>query len=377
MVTEAEKLKALEKAVEKATKLQEADKFAQAISALDPAIAAYDGRVPEDNAWLQHQLEQALLIRGTSHWNVHTLDKARADFERAAKVQPTGDWSRAYLAELSYEEGKHDEAVKIAVKALQRPPGSYALFELLKTATLANVARGDMAEASEHGERIRASFTGDKSKLKDLLTALGKLAQENPSRARDANALVAKLGGGKPKKSPRAAKTKKAKKSSSKEKPRPRPRPAFSKEQQAILDAHALWVSSKGKKGARFSAENLAAFAGEDGRPVLRGAFLEKADLGAADHEGSPVDFSGANLAGAIVTAANFLGSNFDGADLRGVEFVDSTFEGCSFEDADLSGADLRGADCHSWESLKGARYDGKTRYDDYLDPEEAGMRRV
>jgi len=131
----------------------------------------------------------------------------------------------------------------------------------------------------------------------------------------------------------------------------------------AVLEAHAAWLASDGRRGrradladARLSGADLA---GRNlVRAVLTGADLTGADLseavldharmtrvrlGGADLLGASLveaDLTWADLTGARMTAANLTGACLAEADLTGARL-----KGVDFTNADLEGADLRGAD--------------------------------
>lgn len=86
---------------------------------------------------------------------------------------------------------------------------------------------------------------------------------------------------------------------------------------EKILDKHAKWLKTEGKKGERAD---------------LSGAILSDAILCGAN-------LNGANLRGANLRDANLRGANLCDADLR-----DADLRGADLRDADLSDADLRDA---------------------------------
>ena len=115
----------------------------------------------------------------------------------------------------------------------------------------------------------------------------------------------------------------------------------------------------------------------------------------------------GANLIGAHLEGANLRGVHLEGADLRGVHLEGADLSETHLERADLRGAHLEGAklvlahleeanlsytylqgaflrnawfnETDLWDKklLNRAKYDNETKFPDWLNPEEHGMRRV
>ncbi len=120
---------------------------------------------------------------------------------------------------------------------------------------------------------------------------------------------------------------------------------------QALLAAHAEWLESGGRAGAR------ADLPGKSLRPFsffmadLRRANLRRADLARCEVQWANLreaDLEGANLAGADLFQSSLAGARLRGARLGGAGLMSADLLG-----ADLAGADLKGAD------LKGARLGG------------------
>lgn len=87
---------------------------------------------------------------------------------------------------------------------------------------------------------------------------------------------------------------------------------AYPERLKQTLQAHAAWVASKGREGAR------ADFQGADLRSAdLQGVNLQAANLEGADLRGA--DLSRANLAAAELLEANLEGADLSGANLQGV----------------------------------------------------------
>ena len=152
-------------------------------------------------------------------------------------------------------------------------------------------------------------------------------------------------------------------------------------------------LSDTDLRGADFSRAGLheVLFLGAD----LRGAVFLEADLrGAvfleADLRGAV--FWGANLYGAVLSYANLYGAVFSRADLRGAVLSDADLRGAVLSDANLYGADLSEANLQGVNLenvlfdqialrekrlLDRAEYDDKTKFPDWLNPEEYGMQLV
>lgn len=129
---------------------------------------------------------------------------------------------------------------------------------------------------------------------------------------------------------------------------------------------------------------------GENQRLDLRGTDLRRANLAGANFAGailSRAHLEEANLAGirlddAILRAAQLdhanlaeaamersflLNANLTGARLRAAKLREAYLGGSRFDGAELLGADLTGAVGLTWEQLKTASRDNRTRFPDYL----------
>jgi uncharacterized protein YjbI with pentapeptide repeats len=132
---------------------------------------------------------------------------------------------------------------------------------------------------------------------------------------------------------------------------------------EAVLEAHARWLASGGRRGRRaeladadlsgadLAGRNLtrAILAGTDlsgadlSEAVLDHARMIRARLGGADLLGASLveaDLTWATLSGARMGSAVLIGACLAEADLTGARL-----KGADFTNADLEGADLRGAD--------------------------------
>ena len=126
-----------------------------------------------------------------------------------------------------------------------------------------------------------------------------------------------------------------------------------SKEFQAILKNHKLWVESGCKQGnranllgANLEGANLSRANLEGAN--LRGAYLKGANLLGANLIGA--NLLRANLQGAILSRANLRGAYLKGANLRGASLYKANLLGASLSRANLNGAILEGADLQGTE---------------------------
>lgn len=113
-----------------------------------------------------------------------------------------------------------------------------------------------------------------------------------------------------------------------------------------VLDAHAAWAASGGRRGRR------AALEGAD----LKGADLSGRDLTRADLSGA--DLSGADLSEAVLDHARMTRVRLEGADLLGASLVEANLTWAVLARARLGSADLTGA-CLADADLTGARLKG------------------
>ena len=119
---------------------------------------------------------------------------------------------------------------------------------------------------------------------------------------------------------------------------KPSQRKISSERLKEILEAHAKWVRSEGKEGARADLSDTD----------LRGADLEKADLRGADLERA--DLSQANLENADLRKANLRHVNFSATILRRANLRDANLRDANLADAQgltafqLAGSILAGA---------------------------------
>ena len=135
--------------------------------------------------------------------------------------------------------------------------------------------------------------------------------------------------------------------------------------------------------GADFSHANLYG-------AVLSGAHFEGADFSEANLHGA--DFSEAHLKRAHFLYADLEGADFSEAhlheaDLSGANLRWAVLSGANLYEADLSGAHLQGVDLKNAgfdlnvlrdkKLLNDAEYDDETKFPDWLDPNEYGMRLV
>jgi hypothetical protein len=114
-----------------------------------------------------------------------------------------------------------------------------------------------------------------------------------------------------------------------------------SEDLQSILDSHAEWVKTNGKKGER------ADLGGAD----LRTADLLEADLRAAD-------LNRANLVNSDLLRVNFNQANLHEANLRVADLREANLRRANLHGADLRQANLRGADL-TLANLRGADLKG------------------
>ena len=156
---------------------------------------------------------------------------------------------------------------------------------------------------------------------------------------------------------------------------------------------HGADLSEAHLKGAHFSHADLegADFSGADRVLfVLWSADLVGADFSEAHLKGA--HFSQVNLESADFSEANLHGADFSEAHLKRAHFLYADLEGADFSEAhlheaDLSGAHLQGVDLKNAgfdlnvlrdkKLLNDAEYDDETKFPDWLDPNEYGMRLV
>ena len=109
-------------------------------------------------------------------------------------------------------------------------------------------------------------------------------------------------------------------------------------------------------------------------------AHLEGANLGGAHLEGA--NLGGAHLEGANLRGACLEGANLGGAHLEGANLIGACLEGANLIEAHLQGVNLKNVGFDQI-ALRGnnllylAAYDDETKFPDWLNPEEHGMRRV
>jgi len=150
-----------------------------------------------------------------------------------------------------------------------------------------------------------------------------------------------------------------------------------------ILEDHALWLGSKGKKGHRADLTG-AIMDGADldhadlkdailndarlNRTHLNYAVLNEAKLKNAELLGADLanaDLGGADLSGANLYEAQLCNANLGEARLNGAELVGADVSGAHFIEAHLTDADLSGMDLTDANfllvDLRGARYEPKS----------------
>ena len=152
-----------------------------------------------------------------------------------------------------------------------------------------------------------------------------------------------------------------------------------------MLDDHAEWLQSGGKKGVQAVLEgkdfygvtlnradltraNLQDIILTDAacvKAVFEGADLTKADLSHGNFSGA--DFNHAKLCSAVLAGtrlrdADLHGADLTGADLRGANLREANLTETILVKADLRGTDLRDAEGLTQEQLKTVRADAATR---------------
>jgi hypothetical protein len=103
---------------------------------------------------------------------------------------------------------------------------------------------------------------------------------------------------------------------------------------------------------------------------ILSEVRLEEANLAGINLEGAilrAAHLEHSNLADAKMQGAFLLNTSLTGARLRNANLQGAFLGGARFDDADLLGADLTDATGLTWEQLKLARKDNRTRFPDYL----------
>ena len=115
-----------------------------------------------------------------------------------------------------------------------------------------------------------------------------------------------------------------------------------------VLAAHALWLKTDRKEGARADLQGADLSWAE-----LQGANLQKANLQGADL--SWANLRGADLSWANLRGANLRGADLQAADLRRADLSWANLRRANLRRADLRGADLRGADLQG-ANLQGAK---------------------
>ena len=121
-------------------------------------------------------------------------------------------------------------------------------------------------------------------------------------------------------------------------------------------------------RGTDLRRANLAGanFAGV----ILSAAHLEEANLAGARLDDAllrDTHLEQANLTDAAMARAFLLNSGLKGARLRAANLRDTYLGGARFDDADLLSADLTGALNLTWDQIKTAKKDNRTRLPDYL----------
>jgi uncharacterized protein YjbI with pentapeptide repeats len=106
---------------------------------------------------------------------------------------------------------------------------------------------------------------------------------------------------------------------------------------EAIREAHARWLKSRGREGQRAVLGGLD-LTGLD----LRNADLRRADLRGAF--GAGPDLTCARLADADLRGAELCDAKLRGADLHGADLSEADLSGANLQGANLARADLRGA---------------------------------
>jgi uncharacterized protein YjbI with pentapeptide repeats len=97
----------------------------------------------------------------------------------------------------------------------------------------------------------------------------------------------------------------------------------------------------------------------------LQGANLSEGHLEKAVLRAAVLD--GATLAAAHLQSAYLAGAHLNGTKLRDANLEEAFLNGAELEGADLRGANLTGAIGLSWEQVKTALRDNRTRFPDYL----------
>ncbi len=103
---------------------------------------------------------------------------------------------------------------------------------------------------------------------------------------------------------------------------------------------------------------------------LLRGTHLEEANLQGVHLEGAilrATHLERANLSGASIQKAFLGGARLDGAILREARLEEAFFGGARLDDADLLGANFSDAFSLTWEQIKTAKRDNRTRLPDEL----------
>jgi uncharacterized protein YjbI with pentapeptide repeats len=114
-----------------------------------------------------------------------------------------------------------------------------------------------------------------------------------------------------------------------------------------ILQAHDLWLNSKGKEGQRADLEAANLIAAYLIGANLSGAWLFGANLSGAELQLADLrraELSGANLRGAGLNETNLSGAKLGSADLSGAEFSGANLSGAQLSRANLSKVNLSNA---------------------------------
>ena len=152
-----------------------------------------------------------------------------------------------------------------------------------------------------------------------------------------------------------------------------------------MLDDHALWLQSGGKKGmkavlegkdfygvnlnsadlTRANLQDIILTDADCMKTIFEGADLTKADLSHGNFAGAA--FGDARLCYAILAGARLKGADLQGADLTGVDLRGASLREADLTETILAEADLRGTDLRDVEGLiqdqlKKVRTDATTR---------------